>query len=90
MKKPDDSQSGPTTSPHQRATGLLSCEDLLFATGFERVGEMRRALDQAGIRYFLGRAGRPWTTMDLVNAAGGLVPTSGQGDGKLRPEDVFL
>lgn len=70
--------------------GILTCDDLMRATGFERVGDMRRALDQAGIRYFFGRGGKVWTTMDLVNAAGGLVPTSGQGDAKLRPEDFFL
>lgn len=90
MKKPDRPQSDTPTPSPQRFVGLLSCEDLLLATGFERIGDMRRALDQAGIRYFLGRAGRPWTTMDLLNAAGGLVPTSGQNDGVIRPEDFFL
>lgn len=90
MKKPNRPQPDTPAPPPQRFTGLLSSEDLLLVTGFERIGDMRRALDQAGIRYFFGRGGTVWTTMDLVNAAGGLVPTNGQGDGKLRPEDVFL
>lgn len=32
---------------------------------------MVRYLDKAGIRYFYGRDGL-WTTLDLINAAGGL------------------
>lgn len=79
-----------STSPSLPSPGILTCDDLMRATGFERVGDMRRVLDQAGIRYFFGRGGTVWTTMDLVNAAGGLVPTNGQNDGKLRPEDFFL
>lgn len=54
------------------AHGVLTCDDLRRATGYDRVGDLRRALDQAGIRYFLGRGGAVWTTIDLVNAAGGL------------------
>ena len=79
-----------SVSPTLPTPGILTCDDLMRATGFERVGDMRRALDGAGIRYFFGRGGKVWTTMDLVNAAGGLMPTSGQSDGKLRPEDIFL
>ncbi len=51
--------------------GVLSTADLRAITAYERVGDVRRCLDQQGIRYFWGKDG-VWTTIDLVNAAGGL------------------
>ncbi len=76
-------------NPHS-IPSILTCDALLVATGFNRIGDMRRALDQAGIRYFLGKGGTVWTTMDLVNAAGGLAPSAPAALEKLRPEDIFL
>lgn len=52
--------------------GVLSTEELKGVTGYERVGDLRRALESERIPYFLGKGGAPWTTIDLVNAAKGL------------------
>jgi hypothetical protein len=49
----------------------LSTADLLNATGYQRPADVERCLEKQGIRFFWGKDG-PWTTMDLINAAGGL------------------
>lgn len=54
--------------------GVLSTDDLKGLTGYDRVGDLRRSLESARIPYFLGKGGAPWTTIDLVNAAKGLLP----------------
>lgn len=53
------------------ANGLLSTAELEQATGYRRPRDIERCLEQAGVRYFPGKDG-PWTTIDLINAAGGL------------------
>jgi hypothetical protein len=53
-------------------SALLTCEDLLRATGYQHVGDLARSLSKQGIRYFQGRGGAIWTTVNLVDAAGGL------------------
>jgi hypothetical protein len=63
---------------------LLSAAQLMQVTGYERFGDLTRSLDQQGIRYFIGKGGRPWTTVDLVNAAGGLNP-----DGQSSREQYY-
>jgi hypothetical protein len=40
-------------------------------TGYVRQADVERCLKRQGIRYFVGRSG-VWTTVDLVNAAGGI------------------
>lgn len=57
---------------HDMAQGVLSTDELLGLTGYERVGDLRRWLDSQNIPYFPGKGGAPWTTIDLVNAAKGL------------------
>jgi hypothetical protein len=52
--------------------GVLTTHDLLEITGYGRVGDLRRALEDQGIQYFDGKGGSIWTTMQLVNAAKGL------------------
>ena len=54
----------------------LTTEQLSLLTGYERASDLKRALDAQGIRYFWGKGGRIWTTIDLVNAAGGLLPAA--------------
>lgn len=54
------------------AQGTLSTSDLLELTDYDSVGALRRSLDEQGVAYFLGKGGKPWTTIDLVNAAKGL------------------
>ncbi|WP_397457750.1 hypothetical protein AB3464_18140 [Pseudomonas asplenii] len=48
-------------------------EELQRITGYTRRADVEKALRGEGIRIFYGRKG-PWTTVDLVNQAGGLKP----------------
>jgi len=50
---------------------ILTTDDLLKITGYEKPGDMRRKLIEQGIKVFSGKSG-PWTTIELINAAGGL------------------
>jgi hypothetical protein len=52
---------------------ILTTADLLAATGYKRAGDMARELRAQGIKLFEGKDG-PWTTIELVNAAGGILP----------------
>ncbi|MBB3192089.1 DUF4224 domain-containing protein [Halomonas cerina] len=52
---------------------VLSCEDLREITGYQRAADIERCLVEQGVKVFRGRLG-PWTTIDLVNQAGGLTP----------------
>jgi len=53
---------------------VLTFSDLQEITHCQRVGDVKRALDENGIRYFSGKQS-VWTTIALVNAAGGIVGT---------------
>lgn len=57
---------------------ILEFEDLKKLLGLHRAADVERHLDRLGIRHFAGRAG-VWTTIDLVNAAGGLKGASNDG-----------
>jgi len=50
----------------------LSTDDLLRLTEYDRPADLCKSLDAQGIRYFKGKGGKPWTTLDLINAAAGL------------------
>jgi hypothetical protein len=65
----------------------LSLEELRRTTGYTRVSDVERCLRQQNIRFFWGKDG-PWTTIDLVNAAGGLAPPAN--DGETYGADVML
>ena len=52
---------------------VLSCEDLRAITGYQRAADIERCLAEQGVKTFRGRCG-PWTTIDLINQAGGLTP----------------
>ncbi|MDR5887518.1 DUF4224 domain-containing protein [Vreelandella janggokensis] len=54
---------------------VLSCEDLKQITGYQRPGDVARCLRDQGVQVFQGRLG-PWTTIELINQAGGLTPAS--------------
>lgn len=54
-------------------TGVLTFDDLKRITGYARRADVERTLHDQGIRLFRGRTG-PWTTVELVNQAGGLKP----------------
>lgn len=68
---------------------LLTTEQLLQVTGFERPGDLTRAFDQVGIKWFPGKGGKPWTTMALINKAGGLYPAAADAaNSTYSPDDV--
>lgn len=52
---------------------ILTAKDLQQATGYERMGDVERCLRDNQIKYFHGRKGI-WTTVAMVNAAGGILP----------------
>lgn len=66
---------------------ILTADDLQRATGYDRDGDVTRLFDQQGIRWFPGKGGRPWTTIALINLAGGLYPQQHQAR-QLGPDDV--
>lgn len=57
----------------QPTDGVLTFQDLQRITGYARRSDVERTLADQGVRLFRGRLG-PWTTIDLVNQAGGLRP----------------
>ena len=65
---------------------LLQTSDLLALTGYQKAGDAARCLRRQGITVFEGKDG-PWTTLQLVNAAGGLREFGGVG--AYKPDEVF-
>lgn len=53
------------------AARVLEFEELQRITGYTRRAEVERTLRSQGIKIFAGRNG-PWTTVDLINQAGGI------------------
>lgn len=71
------------------APGVINSDQLLAITDYDRIGDLRRSLDEQHIRYFLGKGGKPWTTIDLINAAAGLAaPTRAGNQPTYGPDDV--
>lgn len=54
---------------------IIETSDLLAITGYQKPGDAARCLRKQGITVFDGKDG-PWTTLELVNAAGGLAALS--------------
>lgn len=50
---------------------VLTFQDLQRITGYQRRSDVERSLIEQGVHIFRGRCG-PWTTLDLINRAGGL------------------
>lgn len=57
-------------------TTLVSTAQLRDLTGYQRGADVKRCLLAQGIKCFDGKDG-PWTTLDLINAAGGIKPAPG-------------
>lgn len=55
---------------------ILEFEDLKRITGYTRLADVERCLSNQGVRVFFGRGG-VWTTLDLINAAGGIRRAAG-------------
>lgn len=56
---------------------LVELEDLQAITGYDRSADIERCLKSQGIRVFYGRNGQLFTTLGLIEAAGGLTPANG-------------
>ena len=65
---------------------ILQLDDLRAITGYQHMADIERCLQRQSIRYFYGRKGVLWTTLDLVNAAGGLRIDAPANDGGLSPD----
>lgn len=52
-------------------SSIVTCDELQMITGYSRPADISRTLREQGIKVFVGRNG-PWTTLDLINSAGGL------------------
>lgn len=58
--------------------GCLSTAALFELTGYTRPADVERCLRDQGVKYFWGKDG-PWTTLELINAAGGLRQSGNDG-----------
>lgn len=67
------------------AQRAMSTTELKEVTGYKRTRDLERCLTAAGVRWFCGKDG-PWTTIDLINAAGGLQPA--ENDASSYPPDL--
>ncbi|AMA40351.1 TPA: DUF4224 domain-containing protein [Pseudomonas aeruginosa] len=61
---------------------ILTFEDLQQLTGYTKRSGVERALRKQGIRWFWGRHG-PWTTIEMVNQAGGQAADDEQYDSRI-------
>ena len=57
---------------------IITGEHLKEAMGYQNMADVEKKLVSRGIRFFPGKPGHIWTTLDLINAAGGLSPTSNE------------
>lgn len=53
---------------------IIEIDTLRRITGYDRAADVERSLSGQGIKTFRGRHGRLWTTVELINQAGGLRP----------------
>jgi hypothetical protein len=67
---------------------IVETDDLCAITGYERPGDAAKCLRGQGIRVFDSRRG-PWTTVELINAAGGLSGAGAANAAPYDPRDVF-
>lgn len=65
---------------------VLDFQALRTITGYKTQPAVERCLKDQGIRYFYSRSG-VWTTLDLINAAGGMKPTASNDDA--YPADII-
>ena len=83
-KQPRTDEVREVQSPCRMNSHLIDTMQLSTITGYERCADITRCLRDQGIAFFHGKNG-PWTTLDLINAAGGLKSTGV--DGSLAPYD---
>ena len=68
---------------------IFETADLLAITGYGRPGDAGAALRRQGIHVFEGKGGSPWTTLELINAAGGIAPAGLSSPQHYNPDDVI-
>ncbi len=69
-------------------SAIIAFDELKTITGYKRRGDVERCLRDQGIKVFCSKNG-PWTTVDLVNQAGGFKQTAANDDDQYRPEDLI-
>lgn len=69
---------------HPTTPGIVGITELRQRTGLWRKSAIERYLTRHGIRFFPGFEG-PWTTIDLINAAGGITPAAGANQSGPKP-----
>ena len=67
---------------HNPPETVLTFQDLQRLTGYTRRSGVEGALRKQGIRWFWGRSG-PWTTIEMVNQAGGHSPATEKYDSEI-------
>jgi hypothetical protein len=67
---------------------ILDTEDLLRITKLTKPGDAERVLTAQGIKVFRGRRGCIWTTLDLINQAGG-IKTAAPNDDTYDPDELI-
>ena len=55
-------------------TNILTQDDLEEITDYRQTADIARCLREQGVRVFTGKGGKVWTTIQLINAAGGVTP----------------
>lgn len=63
---------------------VLTTDDLRRILKYRTGAAIARCLERQGVKVFWGKDG-PWTTLALINQAGGLTPASNEA---YRPEDL--
>lgn len=64
---------------------LITQSQLQKVTGLSSPKILEDRLRDQGIRFFYGKKGKIWTTIDLINAAGGLAKVESN---DLRADDI--
>ncbi|MBT2784775.1 MULTISPECIES: hypothetical protein [Halomonadaceae] len=64
---------------------VINSDELKAITGYQRPADAARCLREQGVTVFNGRRG-PWTTIDLINKAGGIETAPGK---ELSPSDIL-
>lgn len=67
---------------------ILTTGDLLRVTGYQRAADVERCLRAQKVQFFWGKDG-PWTTIALVNAAGGLKPPASNDSAEPYPAAIL-
>lgn len=66
-------QSGLFHGQQPMQTVTVNFETLKELTGFNTPSEIAASLSAQGIKFFRGKYGRPWTTLDAINTALGII-----------------